>query len=516
MFSKIFKISVLGATMATLAACGGGGGGSAPTYTSQTVNGVAVDFYLKDATVSFSNSKCAHLKTDAQGNFSFKTTEACQNSDMTITGGTDIGTGLAFTGSLKLKTTDFNSANKIAVTPLTTLEKHLIDAGQQDQLATILKNLGLDTDPAHLSSFNPVADGNAQTAATAFALQQLINKIEDNLETLTVNGTTAFSAEQAAKIAFAAVIEVLKTQTLFTQGTLNFDTDALNTILNTAFTQAETQLQEKDPTLLIPNDIINTIATDTTLLGRLLNQLVSSGSSGQDLLTQISNPDVQQELKELLAPPSPTILQPHYADFNFAGYSLTNVINSSAVAPILINKTDIDKSFSIDFGIKNANTALTDTFKLGFSVNAKNSQNNEDLNVILDEIVVNFDDKGSVKSAHIAQGTLVTVQSSLAFPVPGTDSKVTYIKTEAPRDYSLTNNGGSISLAQLLNSDSRLQAAYNTYKDQLNIGSSLSSQIYIQPSKYEIDSALGFQTKTLNIKTDSFTAPSITAHFKLQ
>ncbi len=518
MFSQSFKISILSATVATLlTACGGGSENSAPTA-NKIVTGVAVDFYLKDANVTFSNKACSNTKTDDKGKFTFRTTSKCQESDIIITGGTDIGTGLPFTGMLKLKTTDFDGINHVVVSPLTTLEKYLIDTDQTNQFDAILKNLNIEVDSSKVSTFDPVADGNAQTAATAFALQQLINKIEDNLENLQANGQSVFTAEQSNQIALAAIVNVLKTQPLFEENTLKINETTLDEVLDTAFTEAENELQQQDPELLIPNSIIDTIATDTKLLGSVLNNLVAEGTSGEDLINKITDDEVQQELESIIqTPPTEVILQPHYANFNFAGYSLDEVIQSTSSQPILLAQADLEQSFKIDFGISNTKTALTDTFKLGFKINTKNSQNNtEQLDLILDEVVVNFDATGKVKSARIAQGTLVTVNSSVEFPVPGMNGSMKYAQIEAPRDFSLTNNGNSLSLAQLLNSDSRLQSAYNTYKGQLTTGSRLTSQVFLKPSKYTIDPALGLQLNTMTIKNYSFSAPSMTAHFQMK
>lgn len=517
MFSKNLKISLLCAAMASLAACGGGGGSSAPTYTSTTVNGVAVDFYLKDATVAFSNPNCASIKTNAQGQFSFKTTQACQNSEMLITGGTDTGTGLPFTGRLQLKSTDFNQATQLAVTPLTTLEKHLVDAGQQDQLAKILENLGItDVDAQNLSRFNPVTDGSAQTAAAVFALQQLVNKIEDNLENLSINGDSVFNGNQAAQIAFLAVIDIVKDKPLFKDGSVSFDENILNTVLDQAFSVAEQQLQAKNPDATIPLSLIDGIAADAMKLSTLLATLIEQAGDANQLLAELKKPENQAVLEETLKEPAPEIItQPIYGNFTVADYSVLDLKNSSQAQPILLDPQDIDRVLEFNFGIQNTQKALEDKFRLGFSVQAQGGDRRETIDVILDEVKVTFDKTGRIATATITEGTLLTVDSSMKFPVPGQNGSVSYIQTEAPRTFVVSNDR-TISLSQLLKSDPRLESAYNTYKGNLVSGNTMNAKIFVEPSSYKIDPALGLQVSTMKIKNYSFSAPSLAAYFKLK
>lgn len=519
MFSKALKISVLSTAMATLAACGGGGGGgsAAPTYTSKTVNGVAVDFYLADATISFTNKNCSPIKTDAKGQFVLKTTEACQESAMIITGGTDTGTGLPFTGRLQLKQTDFNQATKVAVTPLTTLEKHLVDAGQADQLAKILENLGItDVNATDLSSFDPVVDGSAKTAAASFALQQLVNKIEDSLESVKINNASAFDANQAAQIAFLAVIDIVKEQPLFKDGAISFDESTLNQVLDQAFTAAETKLQEKDENAFIPTSLINDIAADSNKLSTLLDTLVKQGGNASQLLNDLKKPEHQTVLEDTLKDePTEIITQPIYSNFSIADYSVLQLKNSSQTAPIVLDLKDIDTVLEFNFGINNTKKALEDHFRLGFSIQAHAGNRTETLDVILDEVKVTFDKTGRIATATIAQDTFLTVDSSMKFPVPGQNMTVSYIQLKSPRTFSVSNNR-SISLSQLLKSNDQLESAYNTYKANLAPGNSMSAKIFVEPSNYQIDSALGLQVSTMKIANYSFSAPSLSAHFKLK
>ena len=517
MFSKTLKISVLSAAIATLAACGGGGGGSSTTaYTSQEINGVAVDFYLANATIEFSNKNCTPIKTDAKGEFTFKTTDACQKSAMIITGGTDLGTNLPFTGRLQLKETDFNQVTDVTVTPLTTLEKHLDDAGQLDKLDIILLNLGISQKIADLTTFNPVANGDAKTAAASFALQQLVNKIEDNLQAVKINGTSAFTADQAAAFAFAAVIDVVQKKPLFKADALQFDTDILNEVLDQAVEKAQDQLDKRQVDAFIPKTVLTSVADDSVKLATSLDTLVKTAGNGEALFEKLKqDPTEIQTVSK--TPPAEIELpaRPIYADFAFADHTLSELNQSSKANPVILDVRDIDKVLDVDFGIQQATAQVNDSFKIGFSIQAQVGTHAETLDVILDEVKVSFDETGRIATATIQQGTLLTVNSSMKFPIPGQNATTSYIQVESPRSFSLNNNY-SISLAQLLASDSRLVSAYDQYKSNLRSGSTLNAKILVQPKRYQIDPTLSLLNQSMTIKNDSFSAPGITAYLALK
>ena len=216
LLNKYIKYTFLATTITTLlTACAGSDGSnnsSTAPFTSKPISGAAVDFYLANATVKFDDCNGLTTTTDAQGKFSFDTTADCNNSAITITGGTDIGTGLPFTGTLKIKKTDLQniSNNDLVASPLTSLEYYL---GSGD-LQVVLNNLGLTTvTAANIKSFNPITDGSAKEMAVIFTLQQLATQIEDNFQAINKSdGSVALTQEQATQIAFSTIGSALKTQ----------------------------------------------------------------------------------------------------------------------------------------------------------------------------------------------------------------------------------------------------------------------------------------------------------------
>ena len=280
LLNKYIKHTFLATTITTLlTACAGSDGSnnsSTAPFTSKPISGAAVDFYLANATVKFDDCNGLTTTTDAQGKFSFDTTADCNNSAITITGGTDIGTGLPFTGTLKIKKTDLQniSNNDLVASPLTSLEYYL---GSGD-LQVVLNNLGLTTvTAANIKSFNPITDGSAKEMAVIFTLQQLATQIEDNFQAINKSdGSVALTQEQATQIAFSTIASTLKTQgkTLFdSNGTLQ--ATALTEILTAAVTTAGTTIN--DPSTPIDPNIKGNINGNITTVSTEINKIAQSG-----------------------------------------------------------------------------------------------------------------------------------------------------------------------------------------------------------------------------------------------
>ena len=168
---KSFPLSACALTTALLvSACGGGS--SSPPASATSSSGFAVDGYLSAATVlcdANSNGSAdtgeVTVSTDSSGFFKF--TPAC-SAPLVVTGGTNVDTGLLFTGKLKAP------AGSTVVSPLTTL---IAEGTSADQ---ITKSLGLpagidflNTDPALAKDGAPV---NADLLKKTLALQQLAQK----------------------------------------------------------------------------------------------------------------------------------------------------------------------------------------------------------------------------------------------------------------------------------------------------------------------------------------------------
>ncbi|MGC5800471.1 TEK signal peptide protein [Ralstonia pseudosolanacearum] len=189
-------LSLAVAAASALAACGGGGGsdsGSSPS-TGQ-VQGKAVDFYLSQANVVFTDCNNQATTTDSTGNFTFPS--GCSKSAIKVSGGTDIGTGLAFGGVLLAPASDVAQGSTAVVTPFTTV---LTQVGT-DQSAALAAKLGVQS--SNLLTQDPMLDVTMLKGAVV--LQQLIEQIAKALAGLSASTGGSLTAEAAAAAAAKAV-----------------------------------------------------------------------------------------------------------------------------------------------------------------------------------------------------------------------------------------------------------------------------------------------------------------------
>lgn len=173
----------------TLSACGGGSGGSTQTVaTPATTSGKAVDGYLSNSAVLCDTNKNGVadagetvVLTDGAGNFTFAT--ACA-SNIVVSGGTNIDTGLPFTGIIKAP------AGSTVATPLTSL---MVDAGLTAAQVAAFVGLAVGSDPTKI---DPAATTNGvltnpDVLKKTLALQQIIQQTTNTIAALGKNSTTA-------------------------------------------------------------------------------------------------------------------------------------------------------------------------------------------------------------------------------------------------------------------------------------------------------------------------------------
>ena len=505
LLNKYIKYTFLATTITTLlTACAGSDGSnnsSTAPFASKSISGTAVDFYLANATVKFDDCNGLTTTTGAQGQFSFKTTADCNNSAITITGGTDIGTGLPFTGTLKIKKTDLQniSNNDLVASPLTSLEYYL---GSGD-LQVVLNNLGLTTvTAANIKSFNPITDGSAKEMAVIFTLQQLATQIEDNFQAINKSdGSVALTQEQATQIAFSTIGSALKTQgkTLF-DGSGKLQATALDEILTAAVTTAGTTIN--DPSIQIDPNIKGNINGNITQVSTAINTIVQSGGKGEDLQTALqadANKTTLDGIKESLKTPI-------YADFTLAGYSLAE-LKASTTAPLALSRSNLDTALAVNFKLNNTKSELTDTIKLGFKLDGSRGAAKENLDVIIHNIQVTFKTDGTILSAKIPSNTKVNIASTL--------KEVTQLEFITQKDIVINVSNGSIPLASIVSSSETLQKYYNLYIGKLAVNDLVQASAYVLPITYTVDPALGLQNDTITVNGIQFQGSSLVAHFKL-
>lgn len=517
MLNNTFKYSVLAVALsALLTACGGSNNyNSEAPFQPKTVSGTAVDFYLADATVQFDDCKDSaglpvFVKTDDDGKFTFQTTASCQSSAITVTGGTDIGTGLPFTGALKLKSTNLQSlsSNSTVISPLTTLQSYLGSSSNAD-IKPILEKLGLSPETItklqaadfDLAQYDPVRDdASARDMAIIFAVQQLANQVEDNLQALNKSdGSYPISREKATEIAFSSIISQTAANTLFPTNDAIISNTALNAILTKAVSDAGTVIN--DPNANIDPSLSNQISANITSISNTLNGAVTAGGTAKNLQTTIqTDPNIKDAIKNNLKTPV-------YSGFSLAGKSIAELKNSSNAAPLPINRAGISNALTVDFKLDNTSTALKDTVKLAFNLAVQRGAAQQTLDVSISNIALNYSSSGAITSAVIPAGTKISIASTV--------SSVSQSSITLTSDVNIAANGGAISLQNLIDTNDFIKTNYKLYADKLAANDSVRVTAFVLPMTYVVDSSLGLTTAASNIGGDSFIGSTLTAYFKL-
>lgn len=481
MNNRVFKLTTLAIATSLLAACGGGGGGSSkPGFNSKEISGVAVDFYLAGADVDFTNSNCEaaypDLKTDENGKFTFKTTPNCQETGFIISGGIDTVTKLPFTGQLKVKEINYQTASttEIVASPLTTLQAELPADFEQ-----VLTNLGFSLNE-DVTTFDPVTDGSNEQLAAVFVLQQILNQLEDS-------GLTISEAVQAVQAAAE------DTQLLTNTG---LNPAAVTAIFNTA--ADFTSNNEVKEALQVNQEKVEALATT-------INTAVSSAGNS-NLEEYLNNsPAIIEDIQDNIASAS-------YNDLSFAGYSIQEITNSQSGFPLSIDKNSIDSLAKVKFTL-NDSVIATDSMKLGFKANAAIGQNGqlETLTAYISDVKVSFNDSTNISKITIPAGAIIEIETTLADSPKGT--------FEVAQNTEFT--GDSISLAEIVNSFQILRQPYNDYKNLIAASSSINADVtvFVAPTLYPVSAALGLNLAPFGIENKPetvFSGISTTGYFVTQ
>ena len=293
--------------------------------------GNAIDGYIAGATVYADANNNGMLDagevsatTDADGNF----TLFDGSGPLVMEGGTDISTGLAFTGVMRAP------EGSTVVTPLTTLVAAIAGPGATSQdiadaNAIVLQGLGLDSS-IDLASFDPIkatvsSDPTQQTqgqAAVAAAVQ-IQNTIVQASSLLSGAGatdaTTAFVTELANQIS----TQVQNSQTL----DLN-DANVLTSVITAAGTAAGANSTSLAATA---SGAANVISAS--------NQVISdaTGQAGVDLLTTLAQVSLvaQGSASTSLADAGAGTVTISDVETNYTGTNLTTQVDNATVGDVL-------------------------------------------------------------------------------------------------------------------------------------------------------------------------------------
>jgi hypothetical protein len=191
------KLQYLSVVTAIALLTGCNSNSSSNSSSSSSVSGTAIDGYISGATVCADingNGTCdsdePSTTTDSTGNFTLEG-ENVDNVTLLLSGGTDIGTGLAFEGQM---TAPMGSTT---ITPLTTMIQSLVEQGDslEDAEATVKDSLGISSDidlknydPIDAVNKNPNDDKARKVLEEQTKVQILISNISSTVNGLVQSG----------------------------------------------------------------------------------------------------------------------------------------------------------------------------------------------------------------------------------------------------------------------------------------------------------------------------------------
>lgn len=313
----------------------------------QSVNGVAVDGYLVNATVFADangdgqwNEGEAKAITDSKGNFSLSVAKGT----LIVSGGTDLSTGKAFESVLKAP-----QGSKV-VTPLTTLQEAFVAQGlsTSEAQAAVAKALDLNVGQLDLTTFDPIAQAlnnsnNAATQAIALELQVANAKLQSVIDMAAsvligaAGGEAKLSAASAVQSIVGAIVSQTNNTTIIDLGSAS----VLQEILT------DSVALSGDADLKAATQKVTALAADfSNTASQIVSKIdtaASSGVSGSEVLVEIAKIQgvVQGELGSDLSTAAQT---GNLADIGtkYSGDSLTELVTATKVIDIDPNSTTDD------------------------------------------------------------------------------------------------------------------------------------------------------------------------------
>ena len=292
---KPIKKPVYLALILALGGCGGGGGSSGTSSTTNppptlTLSGKVVDGYINGATVfcdlnqnGVQDAGEASTSTSGQGDFTLAS--ACSATVVSV-GGTDIGTGYAFQGTLKAP------AGAVVVSPLTTL---IAGTGLSNAQLVSALSLPQGTD---LTQVDPAAPGNAAILKKTLAVQQIVQQLAKLMG-------TANDASVLARL-YAKVAESLASTLAASGSATLFDASGnVNAALVSQALQTTVTSIGKDSTLTPVSLTAADIASIASQVAAQAEQFAKADDANlANLATQLQSPQ--------LAPPQTVAMQTYY------------------------------------------------------------------------------------------------------------------------------------------------------------------------------------------------------------
>lgn len=371
-----FRVKVLGLSVATalLAACGGGGGSgtSNNTTTSASISGKAVDFYLSGATVTFTGCGNATTTTDATGNFT--TPQNCSGGAYTVSGGTDIGTGLPFKGVLK---SSFSSTDSKAVaSPLTTLVAN-------NPNLNLVALFGLGGNPY---TTDPMTD--AASLKAAVVVQALISQVSSALQGA---GATQQQAADAASKALASVLATVSS-TGSTSSLINVAN--IQAVITSAISTSGVTLPAGTTAASLATGVANQVAAVNTAVAN-----IQIGANPAATLAALQAGGVTSAVSTVTSNAALTnYIQLGSVTLNNGNPTTLAMVQASTTTPITVAGGLSDVKISMTGKGTYANS--TQTVDAGF----KYTTNGNTVNVVIKGVQLTFGSTGALTAATVPVG----------------------------------------------------------------------------------------------------------------
>ncbi|MDE2623570.1 MAG: hypothetical protein KGM83_10320, partial [Betaproteobacteria bacterium] len=259
------------------------------------LSGKVGDGYLSGATVFIDTNGDGLLSpgepsttTDSSGNF---TLNNAIYGNLVVTGGTDIGTKLPFTGTLNAP------SGSSVVNPLTTLQASLVGQGYSTAIAQakLAAALNIDTSQINLSTYDPFASAlntaaTTSSLATAVSTQAIIEKLQNLITTGAsaligaAGGTSNLSQADAAAAVVQSIVNAIDSSSTGTVN-LNDQTFIQNVLTGSVATANNASLTAASSKVDSIASNFSTIVSDSA---SNIDTVISKGGNAVTTLTQIA------------------------------------------------------------------------------------------------------------------------------------------------------------------------------------------------------------------------------------
>lgn len=457
--NTLFKTTALAFATSSLllAGCGGSSSDSGSNNTQVASKGKVIDFYLAGANVEFTGcNNNVPTSTTTSPNGDFNIPEACRGTNITVTGGTDIGTGLQNTVTLHALTVPRNDSGTVIVSPLTTLIYH---TGTIASTAQIAQQLGLD---ANLLVVDPMT--NAQLLKTTLVAQQLIIQAQAALTELGVTNEATASEAVAKAVAMQMVKSIQNGATLSDLSKTDFIQGVIETSVLNAKSSLSPALQANISTVaknvaavsaaLIAEQVQKVNSLNITVVeGNPAATLAALKAGGQtDVITKATqseaaanainavadslttaNPAQMKALGDALASGNRAAIEAaagalnlpqsaiddlvnidQYQDyiqlvdarFNGTQFNINTIRNSTASNPLMVNGFKTIQLNMTQVGQAPQSGVQQAKVGLSYTINGANT-----LNIVVNQVNLEFSTAGKLMKATIPAGTTYSVQT---------------------------------------------------------------------------------------------------------